>query len=160
MIIWSLIYVQAQEIYTLQILLQKTSLYFSIFYNAILVVVIFLSKAFREQMHPTQVSKFENSGCDAAGLLVNKKIHLIPPTLPPLPKGVCILRCGVGRKWLRSPKSLRAYIYLDPGKMENRRRQWKGVCCAKTEETGKEEWNSILKISLNERRERYKIKDT
>lgn len=82
-----------------------------------------------------------------------KDTHLIPPTLPPLPKGLCIFFTFVVWQGQRpqSPKAtLRAFIYLDPGKKIGETER-KGVCCAKNEKTGKEERNSIGKIGMNER---------
>lgn len=68
--------------YTLQNLFQNTGLYFNIFLTDILVIVIFLSKAFKEV---SEQSKFLNLTTLMILLVYwSTKIHLIPPTIPPL----------------------------------------------------------------------------
>lgn len=53
--------------------------------------------------------------------------------------------------------TLRAFIYLDPGKMKDSKGQWEVVCCTKNEKTAKEGCNNTDKISMHEIREQNEM---
>ncbi len=87
--------------YTLQNIFKKTNLYFNI-------SSLISWEKHSEEIHtcPKQVSKFETPVVMLLVCWSTKHAHLIPATLPPLPKGLCSLRCGVGSQWPQSPNSL------------------------------------------------------